>query len=61
VAEDQEDTQWVEVQTAEALVEQEMEALMEHKDRLELMAQAEAAEAVTMVIDLDQAVTDHAL
>jgi hypothetical protein len=53
--------QWVEVQTAEALVEQEMEVLMEHKDKLELLAQAEAAEAVIMVIDLDQVVADHAL
>jgi hypothetical protein len=52
-AADLEDTQWVEVQTAEALVEQEMEALMETLDNQELMAQAEAAAEQTAELVLE--------
>jgi hypothetical protein len=50
----------VEVQTAEALVEQEMEALMEHKDKMELLELVAVAVAATMAIDLELAEADHA-
>jgi hypothetical protein len=51
----------VEVQTAEEQEDKaQVLALMEHKDKLELMVQVVAVEAATMAIDLDQAVADHA-
>ena len=50
----------MEVQTAEALVEQEMEALMEHKDKMELLELAVAVVAATMETGLELAEADHA-